>query len=107
MGRVLAISSQVARGHVGLSAIVPALQALGHEVIALPTILLSNHPGHPRFAGERVAPDLLRRMFDALESNRWLGEIDAVLAQMVLCAQEGLVEFGHRAQAFGRRLARR
>ena len=79
MGRVLAISSQVARGHVGLSAIVPALQALGHEVIALPTILLSNHPGHPRFAGERVAPDLLRRMFDALESNRWLGEIDAVL----------------------------
>ncbi len=79
MGRVLAISSQVARGHVGLSAIVPALQALGHEVIALPTILLSNHPGHPRFAGERIAPDLLMRMLDALEFNRWLGEIDAVL----------------------------
>jgi pyridoxine kinase len=79
MPKVLAISSQVARGHVGLSAIVPALQALGHEVVALPTILLSNHPGHRVAAGERVAPDLLTRMLDALERNGWLAEIDAVL----------------------------
>lgn len=79
MARVLAISSQVARGAIGLSAVVPALQALGHDVIALPAILLSNHPGHSRFAGERVSPDLLRRMLDALEANAWLGGIDAVL----------------------------
>lgn len=79
MAQILAISSQVARGAIGLSAAVPALQALGHEVIALPTILLSNHPGHPRFAGERVAPDLLSRMLDALGDNGWLGGIDAVL----------------------------
>lgn len=79
MARVLAISSQVARGHVGLSAIVPALQALGHEIIALPTILLSNHPGHPKAAGERIAPDLLRRMLDTIDENGWLSEVDAVL----------------------------
>lgn len=79
MTRILAISSQVARGAIGLSAAVPALQALGHEVIALPTILLSSHPGHTRFAGERVSPGLLSRMLDALEANGWLGEIDAVL----------------------------
>lgn len=79
MARILAISSQVARGHVGLSAIVPALQAMGHEVIALPTILLSNHPGHAHAAGERVAPDLLRRMLDALDKNGWLAEVDAVM----------------------------
>ena len=78
MARVLAISSQVARGHVGLSAIVPALQGLGHEVIGLPTVLLSNHPGHKVVAGERVSPALLRRMLDALEANGWLGEIEAV-----------------------------
>ena len=47
MARILAISSQVVRGHVGLSAIVPALQRLGHEVLPIPTIILSNHPGHP------------------------------------------------------------
>jgi pyridoxine kinase len=79
MGRILAISSQVARGHVGLSAIAPALQRLGHDVIALPTILLSNHPGHPAAAGEHVSPDLLRRMLDALRTNGWLGSIDAIL----------------------------
>lgn len=79
MGRVLAISSQVASGHVGLSAIVPALNALGHEVIALPTRLLSNHPGHPHVAGEHVLPDKLGQMLDALDANGWLGNIDAVL----------------------------
>jgi pyridoxine kinase len=79
MGRVLAISSQVAHGAIGLSAAVPALQALGHEVIALPTILLSNHPGHARFAGERVSPTLLDRMLDALDSNGWLAGLDAIL----------------------------
>lgn len=79
MGRILAISSQVARGHVGLSAIVPALQAFGHEVVALPTIVLSNHPGHRHVAGERQSPQLLARMLDAIDANGWLGEIDAVL----------------------------
>lgn len=79
MARVLALSSQVVRGHVGLSAIVPGLQRLGHEVLGLPTVLLSNHPGHPHVAGERVAPELLARMLDALAANGWLAEVDAVL----------------------------
>ena len=79
MARILAISSQVARGHVGLAAIVPACQALGHEVIALPTILLSNHPGHAHAAGERIAPAALSRMLDALDANGWLADIDGVL----------------------------
>jgi pyridoxine kinase len=79
MARVLAISSQVARGHVGLSAIVPALQGLGHEVIGLPTVLLSNHPGHKMAAGERVSPELLQRLLVALDANGWLGEVDAVM----------------------------
>src|SRR5688572_27846842 len=66
MARVLALSSQVARGHVGLSAVVPALQRLGHEVWPLPTILLSNHPGHAHAAGLRVDPAALEEMVDAL-----------------------------------------
>jgi pyridoxine kinase len=79
MARILAISSQVVRGHVGLSAIVPALQKLGHEAWALPTILLSNHPGHPIAAGTRIDPDLQTEMLEALERNGWLGEIDAII----------------------------
>jgi pyridoxine kinase len=80
MGTFLAISSQVARGHVGLSAAVPALQALGHSVIALPTVMLSNHPGHGQVAGQRIDPALLRQMLATLDGHGWLKGVDVVLS---------------------------
>jgi len=95
MARILAVSSQVARGHVGLSAIVPACQALGHDVIALPTILLSNHPGHDRAAGEHVSPSLLARMLETLDANGWLTGIDVVLTGYLPSAEH--VAFAARA----------
>jgi pyridoxine kinase len=78
MPTILSLSSQVARGHVGHSAAVFAWQRLGIEVVALPTILLSNRPDHPHRAGERIRPELLGEMLAALDANGWLGEIDAV-----------------------------
>ena len=80
MARILAISSQVMRGRVGLSAIAPALQRLGHDVWALPTVVLSNHPAHPHTAGTPIDPATQAQMLDALARNGWLGEIDAVIA---------------------------
>jgi len=79
MARVIALSSMVARGRVGLSAIVPALQRLGHDVIALPTVMLSNHLGHAHSAGMPVPPETLFKMLDALDANGWLGDVDGVL----------------------------
>ena len=59
MAKVLAISSHVVRGHVGLAATVPALQWLGHEVWALPTVLLASRPGLGRLVRrETPAADL-------------------------------------------------
>ncbi len=78
MARILSMSSQVMRGHVGNSAAVPALQRLGHEVWPLPTVVLSNHPGHPKVAGARIAPETLLAMVRTLGANGWLGEVDAV-----------------------------
>ena len=52
--QVLCISSQVAYGPVGNSAAVPALHAAGFTVLQIPTIILSNHPGHGRPAGMRL-----------------------------------------------------
>ena len=43
MPKILSLSSQVAHGHVGHSATVFVWQRLGIDVIALPTIILSNH----------------------------------------------------------------
>ena len=79
MATVIAVSSLVARGAVGLRAVVPALTRLGHETIALPTILLSSHLGHARVAGTPISPETLDAMIDALDANGWLGEAAAVI----------------------------
>ncbi len=73
--RILSISSQVAFGPVGNSAAVPALQASGHEVLAIPTVMLSNHPGHGRPAGFRTSPEDLGNILGALEA---LGALSGV-----------------------------
>lgn len=80
MARVLCISSNVARGHIGLGATVPALETLGHEVIALPTVMLSNHPGHALFAKHDVAPAFLTKSVAVFQMSGWLKDIDAVLS---------------------------
>jgi pyridoxine kinase len=77
--RILAISSQVVYGPVGNTAAVPALQARGHEVLAIPTITLSNHPGHGKPAGFRTAPEELEGMLEKLEGLGALSSCGAVL----------------------------
>ena len=79
MARILVISSQVVSGHVGLSAMQPALQALGHDVLALPTIVLSNHPGQQPASGTRIEPAVLATILETLDTNGRLNQIDAVL----------------------------
>ncbi len=91
MARIIAISSQVASGHVGLSAIVPALHTLGHDVIALPTVLLANHPGRQQTFGTRIAPDVLAAMLATLSSNGRLKDIDAVLTGYLPSAEHARV----------------
>lgn len=77
--KVLSISSQVVWGPVGNSAAVPALQARGHEVLALPTITLSNHPGHGAPAGFRTQAEDMARMFAALEALGAFSNLDGLL----------------------------
>jgi pyridoxine kinase len=79
MPRILVISSWVARGHVGLSAALPVLHGLGCETLALPTVILSNHPGHARVAGRPLPVAQLEGMLSALSANGWLAELSAVL----------------------------
>jgi pyridoxine kinase len=76
---ILAISSQVVRGSVGLSVIVPTLQKLGRDVWPIPTIVLSNHPGHRHAAGVATPPERILAIVDALDQNGWLSDIDAII----------------------------
>jgi pyridoxine kinase len=80
MRRILVVSSQVAADAVGLTATIPPLQRAGIEVVALPTIVLSNHPARPRVAGLTLQPTLLEEMAQAIEANGWLAGFDAVLS---------------------------
>jgi pyridoxine kinase len=74
MARVLAISSHVVRGHVGLDATVPGLQALGHEVWALPTVTFASRPGLGRMARlDPAAADLAARLAALEADGCWAG----------------------------------
>ena len=79
MAKVLSISSQVVYGHVGNSTAAFVLQRMGHEVLSLPTILLSNRPGYGAIAGSPVDPGKLDAMLGAAWSNGWLSGVDAIL----------------------------
>ncbi|MGA7115723.1 MAG: pyridoxal kinase, partial [Hyphomicrobium sp.] len=79
MARIVALSSLVARGHVGLRALIPALESFGHDVIALPTVVLSNHAAYPQVARTLISPDVLDAMAQAIEANGWFGRVDGIL----------------------------
>jgi pyridoxine kinase len=79
MARVLVISSHVTHGNVGLTASVPALQGLGHEVWPLPTVLLASRPGLGQMARHAVPPSDLASMLAALEADGSWPHLDAVL----------------------------
>jgi pyridoxine kinase len=97
-GAVVAISSAVAYGNVGLRATVAGLQASGHQAIELPTVVLSNHPGLGRPAGLRVAAAELGAMMDALGQ---LGQLDRAGAVMT-----GYFASAEQVEAIADRLAR-
>ena len=87
MATVLAISSHVARGHVGLAATVAALHRLGHQVWALPTVLLASRPGLGRLARHDLPPPELAAMLAALEADGCWAALDAVLTGYFPSAQ--------------------
>ncbi|HEY5047436.1 MAG TPA: pyridoxal kinase [Rhizomicrobium sp.] len=77
---ILSLQSEVVYGHVGQGAARFALQRLGHEVWAIPTVILSSHAGHAMVEGEAVSPEAMRRLVGGLASNGWLEQCDAVIS---------------------------
>ena len=65
-------------GTSGLAATVPALQWLGHEVWALPTVLLASRPGLGHLREHDLPPADLDAMLSALEADGCWASLDAV-----------------------------
>jgi pyridoxine kinase len=87
MAKVLSISSQVVYGHVGNSTACFVLQRMGHEVLSLPTVLLSNRPGYGALAGDRMGPARLDAMLEAALANGGLADAGAILTGYIPTAE--------------------
>ncbi len=69
----------VTRGRVGNAIAVPMLEALGHEVWAVPTIQLSQRPGLGTLQRQEVPADVISRFIETLAADGQLERLDGVL----------------------------
>ncbi len=76
---ILSFQSDVVRGHVGHGAARFALQRLGYEYWAVPTVLLSHHPGHGKPASLPMSADAMRAITQSLETRFGFSGVKAVL----------------------------
>jgi pyridoxine kinase len=77
--KILSIQSWVSHGHAGNAAAMFPLQRLGAEVIAVHTVLFSNHTGYGAWRGEIVDPALVRDVVVGVEECGALADTDALL----------------------------
>lgn len=78
--RILSLQSSVVYGHVGNSAAVFPLQRLGHEVIAVPTVLFSNHTGYGAWRGRVLSAEDVHDLVLGVEERGALTDVDLVLS---------------------------
>lgn len=77
---VIVVSSHVARGAVGNRAVVFALERLGFPVVAVPTVILTWHPGEG--SATRIVPpaEAFAGLIVDLIGADWLGAVGGVLS---------------------------
>lgn len=76
---ILSFQSDVVSGHVGHGAARFALQCLGHDLWAVPTVLLSHHPGHGKPAALGVDAQALRAFTQSLMRRHGFSGVHAIL----------------------------
>ena len=77
---ILSIQSHVSYGHVGNSAAVFCLQILGYNTWPIPTVFLSNHPGHSSSRGNRLTAKTIQDLILGLSDLGVLHQCDAVVS---------------------------
>ena len=86
---ILSIQSKVVHGHVGHGAATLLLERLGHEVWAIDTVVLSNHPGHGRSRGRATPPEEIGALVDGLDELGVLPRCRAILSGYLGTAANG------------------
>lgn len=96
--RVLSIQSWVAHGHAGNSAAVFPLQRLGLEVIAIHTVLFSNHTGYGDWGGRVFDAGLVAEVMEGVARRGVLAKTDALLTGYLGDAAIGEAVLGAHAR---------
>lgn len=98
---VISIQSQVAYGHVGNSAAVFPMQMHGIDVVAVPTVLLSNRPGYPTIRGRALEAQLVADLLLGIEERGAVDDASMILSGYLGSADNGRViaDFVARAKA--------
>lgn len=78
--RALCVSSAVASGYVGINAARFALQELGFEVLAVPTVLFSSHTARSGWRGRALPPEHVSELLDGLAAQGLLADVSLVLS---------------------------
>lgn len=76
---VISIQSQVVHGHVGNSAAVFPMLAVGMEVAPIPTVLLSNTPNYPTVRGRSLPADLFADLLQGVRERGLLERADFII----------------------------
>lgn len=76
---ILSISSHVMRGGVGNRAAVFALEARGHAVWSVPTVVLPWHPGHGRSTRIAIDGAAFTSALADLKGSKWRSEVRAAM----------------------------
>jgi pyridoxine kinase len=104
---VISIQSQVAYGHVGNSAAAFPMQMHGIDVIAVPTVLLSNRPGYPTIRGRVLDAQLVSDLLLGVEERGAVDTSSMILSGYLGSAEIAAVvaDFVARAKARNPKLA--
>jgi pyridoxine kinase len=85
---ILSIQSHVCAGHVGHQATILPLQRLGNDVMAVPTVIFSNHPGHGSFRGMALGATELEELLTGLELHGVMQDVRAIHTGYLDSAQQ-------------------
>ena len=78
--RVISAQSQLACGYVGNNIAQLILQLQGVEVMAVPTVIYSNHTGHEKVYGEKVPRPLFDDLLKGVEELGCFGDVGYLIS---------------------------
>lgn len=86
--KTIIIHSMVSTGYVGSNTISAVLQMGGSEVVIVPTVIYSNHLGHPTVGGGKIPEDILASIFKGIIELGTINETSTIITGFIGSAEQ-------------------